>query len=55
LKELIKKTVEIAIQHNVLQRESVIVDATHTVARYNQKSPIETLRQASKILRKRII
>ncbi|QCX24857.1 IS1182 family transposase [Companilactobacillus futsaii] len=54
LKVLIKKTVEIAIQQDVLQKETVIVDATHTVARYNQKSPIETLRQASKILRKRI-
>lgn len=54
LKKLISKTVEIAIEHQVLEKNTIIVDATHTVSRYNQKSPVETLRQSSKILRKRI-
>lgn len=54
LKKLIGKTVEIAIKNDVLAPDTIIVDATHTVARYNQKSPVETLRQASKILRKHL-
>jgi len=54
LKQLISKTVEIAISNQVLEKNTIIVDATHTVARYNQKSPVETLRQSSKLLRKRL-
>jgi len=51
---LIKKTVELALEKGVLARKTLIVDATHTVARYNQKSPVEALRSSAKILRKRL-
>jgi len=51
---LVKKTVELALEKGVLARRTLIVDATHTVARYNQKSPVEALRSSSKILRKRL-
>lgn len=54
LKLLISKTVQIAVDCGVLQNGAVIVDSTHTSTRYNQKSPVETLRHASKILRKRL-
>lgn len=54
LKKLIKKTVDIAVEKHVLDSDTIIVDATHTVSRYNQKNPIETLRNGSKSLRKRL-
>lgn len=54
LQLLLRKTVEIAIDKGVLKSKALIVDATHTVSRFNVKSPIESLRQASKILRKHI-
>ncbi len=40
---LINKTVEIAIEKEIIKSKSIIVDATHTKARYNQKSPKEIL------------
>jgi len=49
---LIGKTVEIAIEKGIIKSRSIIVDATHTRARYNQKSPIEILMDMSKRLRK---
>lgn len=45
---LIGKTVEIAIEKEVIKNKTIIVDATHTKARYNQKSPIEFLQEKSK-------
>ena len=36
---LINKTVEIAIEKGIIISKSIIVDAIHTKARYNQKSP----------------
>ncbi|MEK4043159.1 IS1182 family transposase [Paenibacillus sp. FSL H8-0048] len=51
---LIGKTVELAIQLNIIQSHSIIVDATHTKARYNQKSPREILQDRSRKLRKAI-
>ncbi|MBB2483597.1 transposase, partial [Bacillus sp. APMAM] len=36
---LINKSVEIAIEKEIIKSKSIIVDATHTKARYNQKSP----------------
>lgn len=38
---LINKTVAIAIEKGVIQSKVIIVDAPHTKARYNQKSPRE--------------
>lgn len=36
---LIQKTVEIALEKDLITSKSIIVDATHTKARFNQKSP----------------
>ena len=51
---LINKTVEIAIEKEIIKSKSIIVNATHTKARYNQKSPREILMDRSKKLRKAI-
>ena len=51
---LIKKTVEIAITKGVLVSKTLIVDATHTKAKYNQKSAREVLLERAKFLRKEI-
>lgn len=51
---LINKTVEIALEKGIIKSKSIIVDATHTSARYNQKSPREILQDRSKRLRKSI-
>jgi hypothetical protein len=51
---LINKTVEIAIEKEIIKSKSIIVDATHTKARYNQKSPREILVDRSKKLRKAV-
>lgn len=51
---LIGKTVELAIEKEILRSTSIIVDATHTKARYNQKSPREMLQDHAKKLRKAV-
>ena len=51
---LIGKTVEIALEKNIIKSNAIIVDATHTKARYNQKSPKEFLQEKSKNVRKAI-
>jgi hypothetical protein len=51
---LINKTVEIAIEKEIIKSNSVILDATHSKSRYNQKSPKEILVEKSKLLRKAI-
>ncbi|WP_257008407.1 transposase, partial [Bacillus sp. FJAT-45350] len=51
---LINKTVEIAIEKEIIKSKSIIVDATHTQSRYNQKSAKEVLVDRSKNLRKTI-
>ncbi|NRD80192.1 IS1182 family transposase [Bacillus sp. BRMEA1] len=51
---LINKTVEIAIEKEIIKSKSIIVDATHTKARYNQMAPKEILIDRSKKLRKAI-
>ncbi|ALP38974.1 transposase [Paenibacillus sp. IHB B 3084] len=51
---LIGKTVEIAIEKGVIHSKSIIVDATHTQARYTEKTPQAVLRERSKRLRKAI-
>lgn len=51
---LIGKTVEIAIEKEVIKNKTIIVDATHTKARYNQKSPIEFLQEKLKNVRKAV-
>ncbi len=51
---LINKTVEIALEKEIIKSKSIIVDATHTRARYNQMSPRKILVDRSKKLRKAI-
>jgi IS5 family transposase len=51
---LIGKTVEIALEKEIIKSKNIIVDATHTKSRYNQKSPIEFLQEKSKNLRKAV-
>lgn len=49
---LISKTVQIALEKGIIKSKSIIVDATHTQSRFNQKSAVEVLREISKKLRK---
>ncbi|MFB5762036.1 IS1182 family transposase [Paenibacillus medicaginis] len=51
---LIGQTVALAIEKEILKSNTVIVDATHTKARYNQKSPLEILQDRAKKLRKAV-
>jgi len=51
---LINKSVEIALEKGIIKSKSIIVDSTHTAARYNQKSPRENLVEYSKRLRKAV-
>ncbi|NDL68886.1 IS1182 family transposase, partial [Anaerotalea alkaliphila] len=51
---LIGKTVELALEKGIIKSKSIIVDSTHTKARYNQKTPRETLLDYSKNLRKEV-
>lgn len=51
---LIGKTVEIALEKGKITSKAIIVDATHTKARYNQKSPKEFLQEKSKNVRKAV-
>jgi transposase len=51
---LIHKTVEIAIEKGIIKSKSILVDATHSRARYNQMSPKEILMERSKKLRKAV-
>ena len=51
---LINKTVSIAIKKGILKSKSIIVDSTHTKARYNQLSPRAILVEQSKLLRKSV-
>jgi hypothetical protein len=51
---LIGKTVEIALEKEIIKSKTIILDATHTKARYNQKSPKEFLQEKSKNVRKAV-
>ncbi|MGL5382775.1 MAG: IS1182 family transposase [Culicoidibacterales bacterium] len=51
---LIAKSMEIAFRAGVIKSHTVIIDATHTRAAYNAKTPIEILRERSKNLRKKM-
>lgn len=48
------QTVSIAIDNGIIKGHSIIVDATHTKARYNQKFPLEVLADRSRKLRKAV-
>lgn len=49
---LIGQTVSIANEKGLLKSKTIIVDSTHTNARYNHKSPRQILQERSKNLRK---
>ena len=52
---LINKTVEIAIEKGIIKKKNdIIVDSTHTNARYNQLSPRQVLINQAKLLRKSV-
>lgn len=51
---LIQKSVSIAVDQGILKSTSIIVDATHTKARYNQKSSQEILQDRARKLRKTV-
>lgn len=51
---LIAKTVQIALVKGIIKSKSIIVDATHTKSRYNQKTPRQVLQEQSKKLRRTI-
>jgi transposase len=51
---LIGKTVEIAMEKGIIQSEVIIVDATHTKARYTQKTAKEVLMKRAKQLRRAV-
>lgn len=51
---LIEKTVAIAIEKGIIKEKCIIVDATHTQARYNQKSAYQALGDHAKLLRKTV-
>ncbi|MGD6782415.1 transposase, partial [Sutcliffiella horikoshii] len=49
---LIEKTVEIALEKGIIKTNTIIIDATHSKARYNQKSATEFLQEKSKNVRR---
>ena len=51
---LIAKTVQLALDKGIIKSKSIIVDATHTKSRYNQKTPRQALQEQSKKLRRAI-
>ena len=51
---LIIKSVQIGIEKGVIKSDRIIVDATHTKARYNQKSAYTQLMEQAKLLRKTV-
>lgn len=53
--KLLNKTVELAVKEGVIERKArIIVDSTHTLARYGKLSPREELIRLSKELRKSV-
>ncbi len=51
---LITKSVRVALDNELIESNKIIIDSTHTASSFNQKSPIETLRAKSKLVRKNI-
>lgn len=51
---LISKTVQIAMEKGIIKSKSIIVDATHTKSRYNQKTPGQVLKEQSEKLRRSV-
>lgn len=49
---LINKTVSIAIEKDIIRSKSIIVDATHTLSKYNPHKALDVLKERAKLLRK---
>jgi len=54
LNKLLSKTIELAVEKDILKSNTIIVDSTHTKARYNKKSARTLLLEQSKKVRKQI-
>jgi transposase len=54
LEDMLKETVRQAIDKGLIKSTAIIVDSTHTHARYKHQSPTAILRQITKELRKEI-
>ena len=54
LNALLSKSVELAINAGVIKSKEIIVDSTHTQARFRHLNPVEALRTAAKNLRKAV-
>jgi len=54
LQQLISESIQIAKRHKLIDSSRIIIDSTHTNARYNQMSPREALIEESKELRKTV-
>lgn len=51
---LVKKTVTLALEHEVLASNTLILDATHTASRFHAKTAKEYVQEKSKSLRKTV-
>ena len=51
---LINKTVGLVIEKGLVKSGTIIVNATHTVSRSNPHTPVDILKQRSRLLRKAI-
>ena len=54
LNQLISESIQIAKKHKLIDSNRIIIDSTHTNARYNQISPREALIEESRELRKTV-
>ena len=51
---LIAKTVQLTLEKGIIKSKYIIMDATHTKSKYNQKTPRQVLQEQSKNLRRSI-
>ena len=54
LEEMLKETIQQALDKNLIKSGTIIVDSTHTIASVWAKSPTQILRDMSKQLRKEV-
>ena len=54
LEEMLKETIQQALDKKLIKSGTIIVDSTHTIASVRAKSPTQILRDMSKQLRKEI-
>jgi len=54
LEEMLRETIHQAIQRGIIKSNTIIVDATHTVANARRVTPTQVLRELSKQLRREI-